>query len=154
MLVAYFNVLCKIKAGTLAVTPSLTVGFFCCCFSGLFFVFFFFFFFFYFLWPHPRHREVPRLGVEWELQLPAYTTATAMPDPSCNCDLHQSSRQRPILNPLSEARGQTWVLVDTSQLRFHWATMGTSDSGVLTLAFLLLLENINSNSALFKPGAN
>ena len=25
--------------------------------------------------------EVPRLGFEWELQLLAYTTATAMPDP-------------------------------------------------------------------------
>ena len=29
----------------------------------------------------PRHMEVPRLGVESELQLLAYTTATAMPDP-------------------------------------------------------------------------
>ena len=27
--------------------------------------------------------EVPRLGVELELQLPAYTTAAAMWDPSC-----------------------------------------------------------------------
>ena len=26
--------------------------------------------------------EVPRLGVELELKLPAYATATAMPDPS------------------------------------------------------------------------
>ena len=24
--------------------------------------------------------DVPRLGVEWELQLPAYTIATAIPD--------------------------------------------------------------------------
>ena len=39
------------------------------------------FFFFVFLGPHPRHMEVPRLGVESELQLLAYTTATAMPDP-------------------------------------------------------------------------
>ena len=31
-----------------------------------------------FLGPHPRHMvEVPRLGVQLELQLPAYTTATA-----------------------------------------------------------------------------
>ena len=29
---------------------------------------------------HPRHIEVPKLGVELELQLLAYTTATAMPD--------------------------------------------------------------------------
>ena len=31
------------------------------------------FFFFFFLGPHPLHIEVPRLGVETELQLPAYT---------------------------------------------------------------------------------
>ena len=34
------------------------------------------FFPFCFLGPHLWHMEVPRLGVEWELQLPAYTTAT------------------------------------------------------------------------------
>ena len=32
---------------------------------------------FYFLGPHTRHLEVPRLGAESELQLLAYTTATA-----------------------------------------------------------------------------
>ena len=26
--------------------------------------------------PYLRHMEVPKLGVQWELQLPAYTTAT------------------------------------------------------------------------------
>ena len=31
--------------------------------------------------------EVPGLGVGSELQLPAYTTATATPDLSCICDL-------------------------------------------------------------------
>ena len=39
-----------------------------------------------------------------ELQLPAYTTATAVPDPSRVCDLHQSSQQHQIVNPLSGAR--------------------------------------------------
>ena len=34
--------------------------------------------------------EVPRLGVESELQLPAYTTATATLDPSHICDLHHT----------------------------------------------------------------
>ena len=42
--------------------------------------------------------EIPRLGVEWELQLPAYTTATAMGDPSHILELRCSSRQRRILN--------------------------------------------------------
>jgi len=62
--------------------------------------------------------EVPRLGVELELQLPAYVIATAMPDPSHVCDLHHSSRQRQILNPLSEARDRTCVLMDTSRIRY------------------------------------
>ena len=38
-------------------------------------------FFFVFLRPHLLHMEVPRLGVRSELQLPAYTTATATLDP-------------------------------------------------------------------------
>ena len=33
-----------------------------------------------FLGSHLWHMEVPRLGVKSELQLPAYTTATATPD--------------------------------------------------------------------------
>ena len=57
-------------------------------------------FFFFLLFR--AHLEVPRLGAESELQLPAYTTATATPDPSRICDLHYSSGQRRILYPLSE----------------------------------------------------
>ena len=57
-----------------------------------------------FLVPHVRHVETPRLGVESELQLPAYATAIATPDPRHICDLHHSSQQCRILNPLSEAR--------------------------------------------------
>ena len=57
--------------------------------------------------------EVLRLGVKSELQLPAYTTTTATPDPSHVYNLHHSSQQRQILNPPSEARDQTCVLVDT-----------------------------------------
>ena len=45
-----------------------------------FFFLSFAFFFFGFLWSHLWHMEVPRLGVKSELQLPAYTTATATPD--------------------------------------------------------------------------
>ena len=47
-----------------------------------------------------------------------YTTATAMPEPSCVCNLHHSSWQHRMLNPLSEARDRTCVLMDTSQIRF------------------------------------
>jgi len=42
---------------------------------------------FVFLGPHPWQMDVPRLGVESELQLPAYTTATATQDRSRVCDL-------------------------------------------------------------------
>ena len=49
--------------------------------------------------------EVPRLGVELELQLPAYTTVTAMPDLSSICNLCHSLQQHRILNPPSEAQG-------------------------------------------------
>ena len=48
--------------------------------------------------------EVPRLGVKLELQLLAYTTTTAMQDPSHICNLHSSLRQRQFLNLLCEAR--------------------------------------------------
>ena len=51
-----------------------------------------------------RHLEIPRLGVESELQLPAYTPATAVPDPSCICDLNHSSWQHWIIYPLYKAR--------------------------------------------------
>ena len=69
--------------------------------------------------------EVPRLGVELELQLLAYATATATLDPSHVCDLHHSSQQPRILNPLSKARDQNHILMDASQVHFHCATMGT-----------------------------
>ena len=55
--------------------------------------------------------EVPRLGVKTELQLPAYATATAMQDLSRLFDLHHSSGKRQILNPLSEARDRTHILM-------------------------------------------
>ena len=45
--------------------------------------------------------EVPRIGVESELQVSAYTTAT----------------ERLILNPLSEARDQTRNLMVPSRVR-------------------------------------
>ena len=57
------------------------------------------------------HMEVSRLGVKLELQLPAYTTATATQDLSHVCDLHYSSEQHQILNPLSKARDQTLVVI-------------------------------------------
>ena len=83
------------------------------------FYLFLFLFFFSFLRLHPQHLEVPRLGAEFELQLPAYTTATATWDPSHVCNLHHSSQQRWILNPMNEARDQTCVIMDTIQVCYH-----------------------------------
>ena len=74
--------------------------FFCVCLLGL----------------HPQHMEVPRLGVELELQLLAYATATATLDQSRICDLNHSSWQHQILNPL---RDRTRVLMDTSQVHYR-----------------------------------
>ena len=58
--------------------------------------------------------EVPRPGVESELQLLAI--ATAAPDLSCICGIHHSLLQHRILNPLSKARDGTCILMDTSQV--------------------------------------
>ena len=55
----------------------------------------------------------------------ATATATATQDPSWVCDLPHSSRQCWILNPLSEARDQTHILIDTCQVHYHWATVWT-----------------------------
>ena len=59
-------------------------------------------FYFIFLGPRLRHMEVLRLGVKSELQLPAYTTATATPDLNRIWDLYHSSWQCQSLYPLSE----------------------------------------------------
>ena len=79
--------------------------------------------------------EIPRVGVELELRLLAYVTATVTQDLNHVCDLHHSSWKSQILNPLSKAGDQTYmltdtrdrthVLTDTSQVHFCWATMGT-----------------------------
>ena len=68
--------------------------------------------FFFFLGTHLWHMEVPRLGIESELLLLAYATATAIPDPGCICNLHHRLRQCQILNPLSKAKDHTssWTL--------------------------------------------
>ena len=70
------------------------------------------------LGPPSQHMEVPRLVVESELQLPANTTAAAVPDLSHICNLHHSSWQRWILNPPNGARDQTHILMGTSQVPY------------------------------------
>ena len=72
------------------------------------------------------HLEFPRPGVESELQLPAYATATATQDLSHICDLHHSSWQCQILNPLSQARDRTRILMDPSQVHNLLSHSGNS----------------------------
>ena len=57
---------------------------------------------FFFIQLHSRRMELSRLGGPSERQLPTYTPATATRDLSRICNLHHSSRQRRILNPLSK----------------------------------------------------
>ena len=83
--------------------------------SFLFFPFFFFFFFF---------RAAPSAygGSQARGRIGAVAaglchTATATPDLSHICDLHHSSWQRQILNPLRKARDQTRNLMVPSRIR-------------------------------------
>ena len=78
-----------------------------------------------FLGSYLKHMEVPKLGVESELEPLAYATAHGNP-----------------LNPLSEARGWTCGLMDASRICFHWAMTGTPDSSTLRiwLVYLLFLQ--------------
>ena len=66
--------------------------------------FFFFFLLFSAAPPHLPHMEIPRLGIQLEMQPMAYTTVTAMWDLSHVCDLQHTSRQCQIPDPLSQAR--------------------------------------------------
>ena len=87
--------------------------------------------------------QVPRLGGESKLQLLAYTTATAMLDPGLVCDLHHSSWQCQIPHPLSKARDQTQVLIDSRQICFHWATIGTPSRHGFEAFFYFLKTEIS-----------
>ena len=114
----------------------------------------FYFILFYFLGLHPRHMEVPRLGVKSELQLPAYATATATRDPSHIFSLHHSSQPRQILIPLSEARDRTCNLMVPRWTCFLCVMMGTLMKGktfctltaiVLTVVFRVVFSYKKKN---------
>ena len=84
----------------------------------LFLILCYYYYYFVFLGPQARYKEVPGLGVEWELSPMAYATAIATPDSSHVYNLHHSSRQLWIRNSLSEVRDLTCVLMGTSQICF------------------------------------
>ena len=106
---------------------------FCCrpCF-----IYFLLFLFFCLLEPHVRHLEVPRQSYSCQptpqphrIQAPSETHTTAL-------------QQHQIPNPLSEARDQTRILMDTCWVHHCWAMMGTPP---------LFLDSLASNPAL-PPG--
>ena len=86
--------------------------------------------------------EVPRLGVESQLQLPAYAAAIATQDLSCVCSLHHSSWQHWILSPLSEARDQTCNLMVPIRTHFHCAMMGTLK---IQLIYNMLISSVTQS---------
>ena len=90
-------------------------------------------FFVFFLGWHLQHMEVPGIGVESDLWLPAYT-ATPTQDLSHICNLHCSSWHQ-IPDPLSEARDQTDILIYTS-----WVFNPPSHNGNSSPVFLKVSE--------------
>ena len=65
-----------------------------------------------------------------------------MLDPSRICNLHHSSQQRWILNPLIKAKDRTRNLMVPSQLRFHCTTMGTPTEDFLIQSLRLLQQGL------------
>ena len=100
-----------------------------------------FFFSFSFLRLHLQHMGASSIEVKSELHLLVYSTAraTATLAPSKVCDLHRSSRQCRILNPLSKARDQTRILLDVSWVLNPLSHNKNSWFWVLTASGLLSL---------------
>ena len=83
-----------------------------------------FFLFFHFLGLHPRHMNVPRLG------LIRHTAASLCHSHSnAGSEPHQRSTPRltaiPDPRPTEQSQGSNLHPHDTSQIHFHWATTGT-----------------------------
>ena len=115
---------------TSVATQAAAVGFLIHCpivGSPSSFYFLNFLFYFCFLGPYLWHMEVPGLGVESELLLLAYTTATATQDLShiSVCTTAHSNA------PLNEARDRIHILMDPSWIRFHCTAVGTPSCSFL-----------------------
>ena len=88
------------------------ICFCCCCFC--------------FWGPFSWHMEVPRPEANQSCSF--WPTTQIQPDPSRVFNLHHSSWQRQILNPLSKVRDWTHILMDTSRAHYSWAIEGTSEN--------------------------
>ena len=67
------------------------------------------------------------------------TTATALWDLSHICNLYHSSWQSWIPKPLSKARDQTHIFIDTSWIHFHCTTTGTPEGQLLHFFYFIIL---------------
>ena len=96
------------------------------CFWKLWFYLFIFIFNFWLFRATPMaYGSSQARGEKLKLQLLGYTTATGTRDSSRVPNLHHSSWQCQIPDPLSEARNQTHILMDPSWILFRCATAGT-----------------------------
>ena len=114
--------------------------------NSLFYCFwcdFILFYYFFFLGHYPQHMEVPRVGVECELQLPAYATATTMPDPSwsvtCTASLGNvgslTNWEGPRIKPAS-----SWIVVGFITTDPQWI-LHIFDMILNGIVFLLFLSD-------------
>ena len=76
--------------------------------------------------------EDPRLGAESELQLPG--------DPSLICDLHHSSQQHQIFNPLSGAGDQ--ILMEVSMTGIIWIKETPFIHIILNNLFVIVISTV------------
>ena len=83
---------------------------------------------------HRLQNESTKTGqiLPWYQVALAAGDERAVWDPSCICDLHHSSWQCWVPDPLSKARDQTCILMVTSQIHFCCATRGTPNYNFLT----------------------
>ena len=104
------------------------------------FSFFLYLFFFFFLGLHLQHMRVPRLGVESELQLLAYTTATAtriQATSSTYTTPHGNTGTltnwaRPWIKSAS-----SWILVRLITAELQWELLRSMDVLMLLCSILL-----------------
>ena len=95
--------------------------------------------------------EVPRLRVKSELQLSVYATAIAMRDPNHVCTLHHSLWQCQIPDPLSEARDQTQILMDTGQIHLYCASTGIPQ--IACILFSIITDKFSLYSTSYRQKA-
>ena len=81
-------------------------------------------------------------GGESEMQLPSYSTATAMPDLSHIHNLHCNLQQCWIFNPLSKGKDQTCILMDISQVLSPLSHNKNSILSSILMGEILWKENV------------